>query len=339
MLCIFCLKERTPSLEHIFPLAIGGTITIDRVCSNCNSTLGSRVDAALSDFFPIRMRRASLKLAGNNGTPPAWHEMFLGEAELVGQEANRVRNTFNKTTGKLELRQLYHSADVTTTDGKKVRQITLDAKDKAQIPKIIQRERARHGLPPLSAHELKAAASAYITTTIENPLVKLSLRVSFAYLRHAMIKIAYELAFLWFGEAYLADPLAAELRTAICSTDLSSTDQVISKIGDVENFDILKKYWVTHADHHLAFANTLSNRDLVIYVRIFDIYAAFVVISHDHHQYINYISDQEKLRFLVIDSVSGKTVNTSFNEEVRRLGGAMATYGRPPPFADPLTPS
>ena len=63
MLCIFCSQERPPSLEHVFPLAIGGTVTTDRVCAVCNSTLGTRVDAALSDFLPIRTRRAQLGLA------------------------------------------------------------------------------------------------------------------------------------------------------------------------------------------------------------------------------------------------------------------------------------
>ena len=83
MQCIFCSEERSPSVEHVFPLAIGGTITTDRVCLKCNSELGTRVDAALSDFFPVRMRRAKLALAGNEGTPPAWYEMFLGQASVI----------------------------------------------------------------------------------------------------------------------------------------------------------------------------------------------------------------------------------------------------------------
>ena len=39
MRCIFCSNERPSSLEHVFPLAIGGHITTDRVCKECNSTL------------------------------------------------------------------------------------------------------------------------------------------------------------------------------------------------------------------------------------------------------------------------------------------------------------
>jgi hypothetical protein len=45
-------------------------MTTDRGCAPCNSVLGSRVDAALSDFFLVRMRRAKLRLSGNNGSPP-----------------------------------------------------------------------------------------------------------------------------------------------------------------------------------------------------------------------------------------------------------------------------
>jgi hypothetical protein len=88
-------------------------------------------------------------------------------------------------------------------DGKKARQIALDGRDKDQIPKIIQRERKRHGLPPLSREEVAIEACNYETKTVENPLVQVTLKVIFAYLRHAMFKIAYELAFLWLASPTL----------------------------------------------------------------------------------------------------------------------------------------
>jgi hypothetical protein len=155
MHCIFCLQERPPSLEHIFPLAIGGTITTDRVCAACNSMLGSRVDAALCNFLPIRVRRGELGLAGHGREPPSQFDILLGDQKLVGPEANRIRTTVNKATGKLDHRQLYHAADVILPDGRKARQITLDVRDQDQIPKVIQRERKRHNLPPLTEEELE----------------------------------------------------------------------------------------------------------------------------------------------------------------------------------------
>jgi HNH endonuclease len=93
VLCIFCYEERLPSREHIFSLAIGGTITTDRVCAGCNSILGSRVDSALNNFLPIRIRRAELELAGNSGEPPSIFEIFLGDQKLIGPEANRIRTS------------------------------------------------------------------------------------------------------------------------------------------------------------------------------------------------------------------------------------------------------
>lgn len=334
MRCIFCVLDRPSSEEHVFPLAIGGTITTDRVCEPCNSALGSRVDAALSDFFPVRMRRAMLNLAGNSGIAPAWHEMFLGKVKLVGQVADQGLTTFNKTTGKLETRQLRHVVETVTPDGQKVLHITLDARDKDQIPKIIARERKRRGLHPLSDEQLAAEAKNVTTTTIDNRLIQLSPSFSFAFLRHAMTKIAYELAFLWLGECYLDDPLAGELRAAICAPDIASTDGLGGYIGDTENCDVFKS-WTSHEAHHLAYAQVVAG-NVMIAVRIFDIYAAAVVVSRDAGRYFKSHSDSGKLRFLAIDAVSGKTVETSFEEESRRIGVAMRAFQRFPPFWDPL---
>jgi hypothetical protein len=338
MLCIFCGKERAPSLEHVFPLAIGlESVTTDRVCRQCNSTLGSRVDAALSDFFPIRMRRAKLKLAGNTGVPPEWYEMFLGQAKLIGRTADRVQTTFNKATGKLDTRQLYHVVDVITPDGRKARQVTLDARDKDQLPKIMKRERKRHGLPPRSDEELAAAAANYTTTVVEHPLIQIQLSVSFAYLRHAMFKIAYELAFLWLGDVYLIDPLAQELRAAICHPDVASTDKLAGYIGEAENCDIFGKFWTPHEEHHLAYATNLMGSAIVIGVRVFDIYAAAIVVSYDPKRYLHGTADQMKLRFLAVDAITGRTIDTPFHVESSRLARLMSTRGYLPPFPDPLS--
>jgi hypothetical protein len=337
MLCIFCLQERAPSLEHVFPLAVGGTVTTDRVCSECNSTLGTRVDAALNDFLPIRARRAELGLAGNSGTPPVWYEMFLGDATVIGQDANRVQTTFDKTTGKLDHRQLYHATDVTAPDGRKQRRITIDARDRDQIPKIIQRERKRHGLPPLSDVELAAAAGDFEMKEVKNPVLKLSINADFAYLRHAMMKIAYELAFLWLGEAYLQDPLAEVLRTAVLDPDIASTDKIGAYVGVAENCTAFKQFWSPRKEHHLAYAFLLATGEIAINVRVFDIYAASLVVSHEPSRYVANAADRAKLRFLAIDSVTGRTIDTPFDDESRRLAMAMRTYGRGTALPDPLS--
>jgi len=335
MLCIFCSSERPPSLEHIFPLAIGGTITTNRVCSACNSVLGSRVDAALTDFLPIRSRRAKLGLAGHRGEPPPQWDILFGEQKLMGTEADRIFTTLNKATGKLEHRQLYHATDIVTPDGKKARKITLDERDKDQIPKVIQRERKRHGLPPLSEEVLAIEAQKFESTTIDNPVVQVNIDVSFAFVRHAMMKIAYELAFRWLGEPYLDDPLAIQLREAICKDDLTSTDMLAGYVGWAEPCTAFR-FWTPHEAHHLAFASVVAN-SVVIATRIFDQYAVAIPVSRDPGRYLRSRVDTAKLRFLAIDSVSRETIETTFEAEQFRLAAAMTEQGRMPPFPDPLS--
>jgi hypothetical protein len=337
MRCIFCSNERPPSSEHVFPLAIGGHITTDRVCKECNSTLGSRVDAALCDFLPIRKRRAELGLAGNASAPPGRFELLEGVVSLVGSDGGRLRVTYDEATKKIDLRRLYQASDVVTPDGQKVREIIIDARDKDQIPIIIQRERKRHGLPPLSSEELAIQASSYTANSIENPTVHMNISASFAYLRHAMFKIAYELAFLWLGETYLDDTLAVELRTAICNPDLTSTDSFAGFIGDASQCEPFSHRWTPHQAHHLAFSNVVGD-NVLIGVRIFDLYAACVPVSREATRYFGGPTAlQTRLRFLALDAVSGKVIDTTVAEETHRMVTMMLASGTfPPPAPDPL---
>jgi hypothetical protein len=337
MRCIFCLCERPPSLEHVFPLAIGGRMTTDRVCESCNSTLGSRVDSALTDFFPVRQRRAELGLAGNSKTAPNPLEILSGVATLAGQPERRVETRYNPKTGKLDHRLLHHAADVMMPDGRKARQISIDARDKDKIPTIIQRERKRHRMSPLPPDELAVEVAKAISngSTISPIPISKNLSFSFAFLRHAMMKIVYELAFLWLGETYLDDPVADQLRTAICSPNLSSADEIPGYIGEAKGCKPFEQFWTPHPAHHLAYATTLLNNQIIVAVRIFDIQAAVVAVSNEPMRYLHAPFDT-KLRFVTINSVSGEMQNTSFAEEQHRLALAMTSACRTPPFPDPL---
>ena len=323
MRCIFCLHERPGSKEHVFPLAIGGHLTTDRVCSQCNSTLGSRVDAALSNSYLVRMRRAELGLAGNSRTPPALHELLLGTSALADHPGQRVQTTFNAKTGKLDSRLLPYVADVVTTDGSKARQIVVDERDVDQLPKIIQRERKRHGVPPLPPEQLAAEVKRFSENVmvINNPRILMERSYSFAYVRHAILKIAYELAFLWLGEAYLDDPAAAELRAAICDPDPASTDRLAAWAGEADNCEVFR-YWSVETNNHLALAFA-GDDGIAIAVRVFDIHAAVVWVATDAARYLSGPDTGSKLRFLASDPVSGAMRDTSMMDEWWRVAAAM----------------
>jgi hypothetical protein len=161
-------------------------------------------------------------------------------------------------------------------------------------------------MPPLSQEQLTAEFLKWTEhiTTVENPSVLFELNFSFAYLRHAMIKIAYELAFLWLGESYLDDQSAADLRAAIREPNPASTDHLDAYVGDADACDAFKP-WSADKTHHLAYSTVPGDHGIAIAVRVFDIYAAVVSVTKDAARYLAGSDARTKLRFLSIEPVSG----------------------------------
>jgi hypothetical protein len=252
--------------------------------------------------------------------------MLLGVARLAEDREQRVQVTFSTATQKLNIKALYHASDVVMQDGSKARQIFLDESDRDQIPKIIKKERERHGVPPLSEEQLAAEVRRFTESvvTIDNPKVLMSRTYDFSFVRHAMIKIAYELAFLWLGESYLDDPEAAELRAAIRKPDPASTNGLAAFVGEAENCGAFS-LWSADTTSHLAFAFA-GNEGIAIAVRVFDAHAAFVWVTKDAARYLTGQNAGEKMRFLAIDPVSGKMTDTPIIDEMRRM--AAATIAR-----------
>jgi HNH endonuclease len=67
MICIFFHRRTSPSLEHVFPLAIGGTIPTGRLCAKCNSTLGGRTNDIPVD---VESRRLAVAMSTHRCLPP-----------------------------------------------------------------------------------------------------------------------------------------------------------------------------------------------------------------------------------------------------------------------------
>ena len=50
--CIICKKIKNSNdfnKEHIIPESIGGSLTIDNVCKDCNSKLGKEIDSKITN--------------------------------------------------------------------------------------------------------------------------------------------------------------------------------------------------------------------------------------------------------------------------------------------------
>jgi Transposase DDE domain group 1 len=81
-----------------------------------HSTLGSRVDADLSDFFPIRTCRAKLGLAGNAGATPELFEMLIGDAKLGVIEDSLLPFSF-PAVGRKKITAAFDGGRITSDAG------------------------------------------------------------------------------------------------------------------------------------------------------------------------------------------------------------------------------
>ena len=87
--CIFCMQwkeEKEFNREHIILEALGGKGDKDiclNVCTACNSSLGTRVDASLLNQDITKYMRYKFKIKGKNGIPNPFSGSAQGEIFAV----------------------------------------------------------------------------------------------------------------------------------------------------------------------------------------------------------------------------------------------------------------
>jgi HNH endonuclease len=143
MRCFCWLEEREPTEEHVFPEAIGGTLTIGRVCKPCNDFLGAKVDVLLTNHDLILIKRAEFGMIDRTGKVVNPLNKFLGVGNLANDSEKRIRLCPDPKTGRLEPRMMYHSTRTKLDDGTEAVQITLDESEIGEVGKILQREGKR----------------------------------------------------------------------------------------------------------------------------------------------------------------------------------------------------
>ena len=313
MRCIFCLNEREPSAEHVFPDAIGGTLIIDRLCKPCNDWLGANVDVLLTDHIGVLMKRHLLKLSSCSGKTIGFEEI-LGEGTLANDPDQRIK-IVRDANGK-PVPQLIHKTHRTRLDdGSENIQITIDASQIAVLPKIIERTRKREKLPPLSPTELQAqvdASIAQIGTRHQPEVIHRLPAIDFVAFRKALYKIVYELAWLWLGDDFLGDPLAVRLRGIICEDADDDGLRGAIQLGDEATGTFL--LWKSQPNAHIGLAQR-SGSSILVAVRVFDTMSAFVVVTEQAERYPAFTDGM----FFQCDPKAGTERRSTISEEIRRM--------------------
>ena len=316
MKCIFCLEEKEPTKEHIFPSAIGGTLTIDRVCKQCNDWLGAKIDVLITDHDLILLKRAEMGMrdrAGNVINP--WENVFRNGV-MADDPEQRVRIVSDSKTGHPVLKIIYKATKTTLNNGDETVQITMDAQDIDQLGKVVQRYRRRDSLEPLSNGEIQAlmdAAKANIRIT-HQPEVKHSLKIDIMDYKRAILKIAYELAWLWLGDKYLNDPVAEQLRNSILKDeDMDGIKGRIELGGNMAPLSI----WSGEPNAHIGLCRREGN-NIAICVRVFSSICGIVYVSETADRYAMTDRSIDEGRFALI-APQGYSRHTSLSDELSRL--------------------
>jgi len=335
--CIICDQERPESEEHIFPLAIGGCLATPRVCGACNSKLGARVDAPLVDHLAIVMRREELKIAGRGSVPSGFDRVLGGRSVLVRDQSHQLQTRIDPRTNTLDIRTIPNISKVTLPDGRVADQLRMDVRDISKLGEIVRKFRARRGLRPLTPAELDKLIADAQANAIENinPEVIVNIRVDPIGFMKCLVKISYELAFSWLGEDYLDDPIAQKTREYLLKImrDKDIIYPTLPMMGTI-SFDLIEplKMWSDNENLHIACA-TLCQGKIVIYLKVFNIFYAALVVTDAAHKYLTMGLSDSKLRFLAIDPVAGAYAESSLIEEMGRIASIM--LGRAPNPAPP----
>ena len=317
MRCIFCLKEREPSDEHVFPAAIGGALIIKSVCKPCNDFLGAKVDVLLTHHKAILLKRAEFGMGERSGKDiDPWARVF-GDGSLASNPEVKIHLAPNPETGRMEPRMRYNSTRIEADDGSEAVQVALDISQIGELEKIAQRHRKRAGLEPYSEDEIRAllASARENMRTIEQPEVIYAVKMDKRDYQRAVCKIIYELAWLWLGDAYIDDPVAKMLRTVI----LSGAEQSIARRITMDGAEPPLSYWNGEPQLGDVFC---------VGVRVFDFVSGWLGVTNTASKYPLVAGG----RFQLFDLDGDQSRDSTLEEEGFRM---MCSRRRDP--GDPLT--
>jgi hypothetical protein len=110
--------------------------------------------------------------------------------------------------------------------------------------------------------------------------------------------------------------MAAKLRDVILSR---SDEQTAGVRGTIEiGCDMVPvRFWAQEKDCHVAYNSVVAN-DIAVRLKIFDVFAAVVIVSGQKDRYVGGQFDENVMRFISLDAVSGAIRQCSFIEEMGR---------------------
>ena len=241
--CIFCMKQKEDkefNKEHIILEALGGKGDKDiclQVCTSCNSSLGTRVDASLLNHSIAKYMRYCLKIRGKNGVPNPFKGMEITYADtpVVGELKVNKEGKINGFRAKHQ---------VIDYNGKR-----LIIGPRKGFAAYVNSELIKCNREPLTEKEILENKFDFGEPKIPHiASIEFPEEIRTQYLIYAfptLLKMSYEYCFTMLGEKYLRDSVATDIRNFLMTYDYKkNTGYIVPtraslKLEDDEKKEIL----------------------------------------------------------------------------------------------------
>ncbi|MGA3036658.1 MAG: HNH endonuclease [Vulcanimicrobiaceae bacterium] len=292
MLCIFCMyekPERKSGGEHIFPVGIGGAFTVKRVCQDCDSRLGNFADSPLQQQFDVEQRRIEFKLRGHRRTVPdpiaEAIKRPLPHPTEPGQRV-RIRRSDDGSTNIESVTHIEYETGRIVNGRRWIKassNTVINPRDSDSVPMLSRSALRKIGIRDEATIE---AVTRDLIESLETHNQSLTVAVPVPIRKGGhqlgLLKIAYELAWLWLGDLWLEDLTAQAMRRILAGDFTASGDVTLNASMDLG--EILERGGLNPRTTHIAFLSPAFGR-LMLIIRLFDAHTIGVIVTDDPQKY------------------------------------------------------
>lgn len=273
--CIICGKNKKNNefnIEHIIPEALGNkSLKFDKVCIECNSNLGIKVDRYITTGFFMELVRYNYKVVGKNNKMP------FPFKDGMDEDGNNVRLNSN------------FKPSIVTTVNEQDDKFIIKTSSKNEAIKIIEKKYKRG---KLNINQKNKIISIIENTDNKktNPSISYSFEINFNEIELAILKIAYEYTYLRLGDTYYYDECGIKIRNIILQAINNNKIEKCNLIYRLPNkFNKNINYLAKQFNNsHLLKMQTINNRIILLISLFTEMSMSYMInISNNADRYDN----------------------------------------------------
>jgi len=273
-ICIICNEEKEDfNIEHIIPKSLGNSsLTINSVCTCCNSLLGRKVDTEITNNFISELYRFDNGLKGYTGKIP--NPFARGGITEEGRAVHVNDELKPQYTPKIQY-------------DKDEQIISVEANSFEEAIEMIDKKLNRLGKSALTEEEKLELKNTYQVKE-DQPVIKYDFSIKTDKLYLSLIKIGFEFAYHVHGDIYLDDEIAKILQQTLKKyvyedkIDINLKEYVMFMPDEISNTLIrninqVKESTKSNSFHMLCAVN--NNEGAYVYIIIDEIYKFIIRVG------------------------------------------------------------